>query len=66
MRIKRITDTTYTVRQYDQVAMVDLGEVSGHKLLVHLTTRHLISGQPSEVIDALEVGDEITVHFCTN
>ena len=43
--------------------MVDLGEMSGRKLLAHLTTRDLIRGKPSEVIDALEVGDEITVHF---
>lgn len=63
MRIKRITETAYTVRQYDRVAMVDLGEMSELKLLAHLTTRDLIRGKPSEVIDALEVGDEITVHF---
>jgi hypothetical protein len=66
MRIKRVTETVYTVRHYDRVASVDLGEMSGEALLAHLTTRHLMSGKPVEVIDQLEVGDEITVHFCIN
>jgi len=67
MCIKRITEIAYTVRQYDRVAAVDLGEMSGQTLLDHLTARYLVgSSTPGEVIDKLDVGDEITVHFRTN
>lgn len=62
MRITRITEAAYIVRQYDHVATVHLGEMSKQKLLAYLTTRHLMSSQPNEVIE-LEVGNEITVTF---
>ena len=66
IRIKRVSETTYTVRQYDRVAGVDLGEMSKKTLHMHLTARHLANGTPGAVIGALvEIGDEITVQFQT-
>ena len=65
IRIKRVTETTYNVRLYDRVAGVDLGDMSEKRLHMHLTARHLVNGTPSEVIGALEVGEETTVRFLT-
>jgi hypothetical protein len=66
MHIKRISEHTYAVRQYDEILSVDLGEMNENKLHGHLTVRHLMGHTPDGVLDSLlKVGDEVTVQFRT-
>lgn len=64
--IKRISEHSYAVRQYDDVMSIGIGEMNEERLHAHLTARNLMNYTPSEVVDALNVGDEITVHFRTS
>lgn len=66
IHIKRISEHLYAVRQYDEVMSIGIGEMSEEKLHAHLTARHLMNSTPREIVDALNVGDEITIHFCTS
>jgi hypothetical protein len=63
IHIKRISEHTYAVRQYDEVMSVGIGEMSEEKLHAHLSAQQLMDYTASEVVDALNVEDEITVRF---
>ena len=63
IHIKRISEHTYTVRQYDEVMSVGIGEMSEEKLHTHLEAQHLLDYTASEVFEALNVDGEITVRF---
>jgi hypothetical protein len=63
MQIKRIAEATYSVRQYDEVMSVGIGEMNEEKLHAHLEAQQLMDYTASEVVDALNVEEEITVRF---
>jgi hypothetical protein len=65
MQIKRIAEDRYTVRQYDDVLSVELGEMTRNKLDGHLRVRDLILRTPEDIFQSLKVGEEITVNFRT-
>jgi hypothetical protein len=66
MQIKRISEHTYVVRQYDEVISVDLGEMSETKIHGHLMDRQLMDRTPGDILDSLNVGEEMTVQFRTS
>jgi hypothetical protein len=64
LHIKRIAHGRYCVRQYDEVLSVErveLGTMNEQKLHAQREAQHLIDYTASEVVDALNSGDEITV-----
>jgi hypothetical protein len=63
--IRRIADDRYTVRQYDEVLSVQLGDMNVDTLAQHLRFRDLIERTAEDVINSLNVGDETTVQFRT-
>ena len=66
MQIKRISEHTYVVRQYDEVISVDLGEMSETKVHGHLMDRQLMDHTPDDILDSLNAGEEMTVQFRTS
>jgi hypothetical protein len=63
IHIKRISEHTYAVRHYDEVMSIGISEMSEEKLHAHLGAQQLMDYTASEVVDALNVEDEITVRF---